>query len=356
MNILFLEPFFGGSHKDFALGFKASCSHDVTLMTLPDRFWKWRMRGAAVYFANQISDISDYDLVMATDMLDLTDFIALAGKKCPPVWLYFHENQLDYPLAPGEKRDFHLGFTNIVSALAADKVFFNSTYHLNTFVTHAENLISKMPDYPPGWTIEQIKHKSRVIYPGCRFTAGPLKLEKRDIGCPLIIWNHRWEHDKNPEPFFNALGRLREKKIRFSLAVLGENFSKAPSVFEQAGQQFKEQMVAFGYLESREDYVSWLKKGAIVVSCANQENFGISIVEAVRYGCIPLLPNRLSYPEIIPEKYHSSLLYDIDDTLETRLEDLVTHYASFAWVQPGLSEHMARYAWQNIIKSYYDLV
>ncbi len=256
MNILFLEPFFGGSHKDFALGFKfkASCNHEVTLMTLPDRFWKWRMRGAAVYFANQISNISDYDLIMATDMLDLTDFIALAGKKCPPVWLYFHENQLDYPLAPGEKRDFHLGFTNIISALAADKVFFNSTYHLNTFITHAENLISKMPDYPPDWVMEQIKHK------------------------------------------------------------------------------------------------------CCVVSCANQENFGISVVEAVRYGCIPLLPKRLSYPEIIPEKYHSTLLYNTDSELETRLEELVSHYASYAWVQPGLSEHMARYAWQNIITSYHGLV
>ena len=119
MKILFLEPFFGGSHKDFALGFKDHSSHQITLVTLPDKFWKWRMRGASLYFINQIKDFSSYDAILTTDMLDLTDFLSLAKKDLPPVLMYFHENQLSYPLSPRQKRDFHLGFTNIISAFAA---------------------------------------------------------------------------------------------------------------------------------------------------------------------------------------------------------------------------------------------
>ena len=356
MKILFLEPFFGGSHKDFALGFKEAFDHEVTLVTLPDRFWKWRMRGAALYFINQIQDIRSFDLIMVTDMLDLTDFMALAGKDLPPIWLYFHENQLSYPTDEGIKRDFHLGFTNIVSALAADQVFFNSKFHLQDFLSHAARLIKRMPDFRPGWIIKPIEKKTRVIYPGCRFEPGVIELEKKDADCPLIIWNHRWEYDKHPALFFNAIARLKDKRIAFSLAVLGENGSNLSEVFEQAKERFKDEIVVFGYVKSRQEYISWLQKGAIVVSTAIQENFGISIVEAVRYGCIPLLPNRLSYPEIIPCDLHSALLYDNDLELETRLEDMVLSYPQYRPVQQRLSENMAQYSWHNIIKIYHELL
>jgi glycosyltransferase involved in cell wall biosynthesis len=212
LNILFLEPFFGGSHKDFALGFKENCPHAVELITLPDRFWKWRMRGAALYFSHRIQDVSSYDLIIATDMMDVADFSALVGSRCPPIWLYFHENQLAYPVRPGQKRDFHLGFTNIVSALAADQVIFNSSFHMNGFMEEAEKLIQKMPDFKPGWAIDTIRDKARVIYPGCRFDSTPVDIDARPTEAPLIIWNHRWEHDKNPELFFNGLACLKEKK------------------------------------------------------------------------------------------------------------------------------------------------
>lgn len=357
MKILFLEPFFGGSHKDFALGFQDHCPHEVVLETLPDRFWKWRMRGAGLYFSNRITDIEQYDLIFATDMLDLTDFIALAGEKLagekrPPVWFYFHENQLSYPLSPGEKRDFHLGFTNILSTVAADRVFFNSQYHLTTFLDAAYRLVNKMPDVKPAWVLKSIEQKTSVIYPGCRFDPGPLNLTEPEDEPPLIIWNHRWEHDKNPDAFFQALTRLKKKKIPFSLAVLGENFEKAPAVFDLARQQFEQEIKVFGYVDSKSEYLSWLKKGAIIVSCANQENFGISVVEAVRFGCIPLLPERLSYPEILPSAYHSICLYDEDQDLPNKLESMVKQYKNFSKFRSSLSSSMEPYAWANIIREY----
>lgn len=355
MKILFLEPFFGGSHKEFALGFIDACPHDVTLKTMPDRFWKWRMRGAGLYFARHLSEVSQYDLIVATDMMDLTDFIGLTGGKRPPIWLYFHENQLSYPLAPGEKRDFHLGFTNIVSALAADRVFFNSHFHFNAFMADAQALVRKMPDYKPGWVLSKIEEKTRVIYPGCRFDEAPLPLSESQTDPPLIVWNHRWEHDKNPALFFDALKRLKQKGIPFFLAVLGENFEKAPAVFDQAKQWFEKELTVFGYLESKEAYWSWLKQGAIVVSCAFQENFGISVVEAVRYGCIPLLPKRLSYPEILPRSFHEACLYDSDSQFADRLEDMVVQFDRFQPIRQSLSDAMGQYAWSNVIRQYLDL-
>lgn len=352
MKILFLEPFFGGSHKDFALGFKAHSCHDVTLVTLPDRFWKWRLRGAALYFVNHVKDFSGYDAIIVTDMMDLTDFVSLAGKNLPPVLMYFHENQLSYPLAPGQKRDFHLGFTNIISALAADKVLFNSKFHLNDFIRAASQLIKQMPDFKPGWMIEQIREKTRVVYPGCRFEKGRIELKERELKKPLIIWNHRWEYDKNPELFFDVLAGLKEKNIPFSLALLGEKYDIFPDIFKEAKEKFKDEIVVYGYVESRNEYLSWLKKGAIVVSCAIQENFGISVVEAVRFGCVPLLPKRLSYPEIMPEEVHSKILYQTKEELMIKLEDMLLNYQAYLPLQKRLSVKLEQFSWKIIVKQY----
>ena len=352
MKILFIESFFGGSHKDFAKGFKAHSCHDVTLVTLPDRFWKWRMRGSALYFAHHVKDFSVFDAIITTDMMDLPDFLSLAGKNLPPVLMYFHENQLSYPLAPTQKFDSHLGFTNIISALAADKVFFNSRFHFNAFIEAAGRLIKQMPDQRPKWMIEEIRKKTKVVYPGCRFKKGIIDLKERELNKPLIIWNHRWEFDKNPGFFFDVLGGLKERDIPFSLALLGEKLERFPDVFKEAKEQFKEQLVAYGYVESRDEYLSWLKKGAIVVSCAIQENFGISVVEAARYGCIPLLPNRLSYPEIMPEDFHHQILYNTKKDLMGKLEDILLNYQDYLPLQKKISKNMELFSWEIIVKQY----
>jgi len=352
VKILFLEPFFGGSHKDFALGFKAHSCNDVTLVTLPDRFWKWRMRGAALYFVNYVKDFSAFDAIIVTDMMDVTDLLSIAGKNLPPIIMYFHENQLSYPLAPGQNRDFHLGFTNITSAFAADKILFNSDFHLQDFIKSASKLIGQMPDFRPSWMVEQIREKTQVVYPGCEFEKGVVDLKKRDTDKPLIIWNHRWEYDKNPEFFFDALDVLKKKNISFCLALLGERYDIFPDIFKIAREKFEGEIVAYGYAESRNDYLNWLKKGAIVVSSAIQENFGISIVEAVRFGCIPLLPDRLAYPEIMPKELHSKFLYHSKETFLEKLEDMLVNYQKYVPLQKKMSSKMEQFSWQIRVKEY----
>ena len=353
MKILFLEPFFGGSHRSFAKGLADHSSHHIRVEGLPPRFWKWRMRGAALEFFRRIPEIPNYDLVLASDMMDITDLVALVGPKMPPVVIYFHENQLSYPLAPGEKRDFHLGFTNMVNALAARAVVFNSRFHRDEFIGAARKLASQMPDKKPGWMVDKILEKSRVIYPGCRFSADP----PRDVGGekPLIIWNHRWEYDKNPGDFFGALTRLKADNIPFSLALLGEKYAKAPPEFDRAKTQFKDELLAHGYVASREAYISWLKKGRVVVSTAVQENFGISVVEAVRHGCFPLLPPRLSYPEIMPPEFHRDILFTSVDDLVEKLKDHLKSPEAFLPARSSLADHCGKYAWEALVPQYDEL-
>ena len=78
------------------------------------------------------------DLIVATDMLDLTTFLALTRTRTAgvPVLLYAHENQWTYPLPtdPGTgpmrrqkgERDRHYAWVNVSSMLAADRITFTA--------------------------------------------------------------------------------------------------------------------------------------------------------------------------------------------------------------------------------------
>ena len=99
-------------------------------------FWKWRMHGGALELAEQARALlatgERPDLLLATSMVNLPAFLALVRREIAavPVVLYMHENQLTYPPPPGAKRDLTYGMIQHLSMLAADRVCFNSAYHL----------------------------------------------------------------------------------------------------------------------------------------------------------------------------------------------------------------------------------
>ena len=352
MHLLFLEPFFGGSHRDFAEGLAAHSRHAIHLITLPSRFWKWRMRGAALYFIQKIPNLQSYDGLITTDLMSLSDFKALAGGRCPPALVYFHENQLTYPLAPGEAMDYQFGFTDITTCLAADRILFNSQTHFDAFFSALPGFLNRMPEYRPHWVKAEIRSKSAVCYPGCEFPeTGDLDRDSGP-GPPLIVWNHRWEFDKNPETFFHALDQALEKGFEFRLALLGENFQTQPKAFVAAQDRYGERIVQYGYVASRTEYENWLSQGDVIISTATQENFGISVVEAVRHGCIPLLPDRLAYPEVLPQQYHADFLYNDEKDLVDKLCRVLAGPSGFQPAVKALSVQMGRFAWSRMIDEY----
>merc|ERR1719412_3133140 len=113
-----------------------------------------------------------------------------------------------------------------------------------------------------------------------------------------IVWPHRWEHDKNPNDFFECLFKLQTEGYDFKVSVLGESFTKVPQIFDKAKEILKTKLLHFGRVESKDEYFSVLRNADIVVSTSNHEFFGVAVVEAAICGCYPLVPQRLVYPEI----------------------------------------------------------
>lgn len=344
MRILLIEPYYSGSHKVWADGYIKYSKHTIELMTLEGRHWKWRMHGSAIELAARIN--AKYknkpapDLMLVSDMIDLTSLISLLDRslRSIPTAFYFHENQLSYPYTDNDTdskraRDFHYGFINYTSALASDHVFFNSKAQMDSFFHALETLLKRMPDYRGLKTVTALKEKTTVLPLGIEFpdcdkdaTDNPLKNTPANADWPTILWTHRWEYDKNPNDFFEALYTLSEDGLHFNLAVLGAESKKPPKVFKEAKERLKKHIVAFGKPNTYEAYVEWLVQSDILPVTSNHETFGISFMEAIHCGVQPLLPRRLSYPELVCPNAHPDFFYENQEDLVKRLRHFILNF------------------------------
>ncbi len=353
LEILAIEPYYAGSHRAFIDGWIEHSRHNWTLLTLPGHHWKWRMRHSAMHMAGEVnrrvvernqSSGNRWDAVFVTDMLSVAEFRGMVAPEVHglPHVLYFHENQLTYPDTRNDPRDFHFGFTNFTSAVAADEVWFNSQFNLDSFVGQLQEIRSRWPDHVPNQQIDAIASDSIVQYPGIDL---PEKFQDRssrasfDPDKPLhIVWAARWEHDKQPGHLLAALRILKHSGIQFRVSVLGERFRTVPSCFAEIESEFSGQIVKFGYQPTREEYFSALSAADVFVSTAAHEFFGLSAAEAVAIGLHPMLPNRLAYPELlrIATEDTSPFLYD------GSVEDLARRIGDLARDRTGLDHSPAQ--------------
>lgn len=351
MRVLFLETYYGGSHKSFLDGLAKYSRHEIVPITLPSRFWKWRLRGSALYLAQEYAGtIREANVLFVTDMIDLATLKALANYQCPAV-MFFHENQLSYPLPDGDNLDLRLGFVNLTSALVADRCLFNSKYQLEQFDFESKRFINDIPEFAPDRAHDEIMKRSQVIYMGIDFSAfrHPPVL---DNPTPVVLWNHRWEFDKQPEVFFRLLYKLDAEGVPFQIIILGENFQMQPKEFLEARERLGHRIIQFGFVESMDDYSRFLANSDIVISTAIQENFGFAVTEAMFCHTLPLLPNRLSYPEILPRGFHDQFLYHSEEELEAKLRRLLRDYRQMAEVKKSLAESMRQFDWKSRIDEF----
>jgi glycosyltransferase involved in cell wall biosynthesis len=369
-----LEPYYGGSHRQFLDGLSRHSTHDFTLFTLPGRHWKWRMHGGALTLAAQTADHLARgeprpDVFLASDMLDLPVFLAslaagagtvpFAGRV--PTIVYFHENQLTYPLPPGVDRDLDYGFKNLTTALAAGTVLFNSEYHRREFISAAGALLAGMPDALPGWALEDVVAKAKVLPLGCdlrsldrhrtRAMAEAAAGRWGDPAAgPLVVWNQRWEYDKAPEALFRGLEALKDSGAAFRVALAGSGATTPPPEFSRAKAKLGDRVVHWGRLESRSDYAALLWAADVVASTAIHEFFGVSVLEAIYCGCRPVLPRRLSYPELIPREAHADVLYEEEGFVEALSRALARPRE---WPVDWQRTWAARFDWGSL-KTRYD--
>ena len=360
MALLIIEPFYGGSHAqlvDWLIDLHcvrvkrdytgATPAPPVLLLSLPAKKWHWRLRASSIWAADAVPwDLTLFagGTLLCSSMLNLAELLALRpdirGFARMRTVVYFHENQLAYPMraARGERAHdtFHFGWAQIMSTLAADICAFNSTWNMQSFISAIDAHCRMVPDSRQrvAGVADRIAQKAVVAH--FPVTRAPATLDVAlflpshlSTSALRIVWPHRWEYDKAPSVFFAALAWLHAKKVPFVVAVLGESFNEVPPDFSAAHDLLAPagHVAHWGYVASKREYFAWLSWSDVVVSTADHEFFGVSTVEAVLAGAYPLLPARLSYPELVAPA-ESELAATAPSAVMSRMHSILTATAA----------------------------
>jgi glycosyltransferase involved in cell wall biosynthesis len=327
------------------------------------------MHGGSVTLAREFLALQDIpDVLLATDMLDLGTFLALTRNRTHNLnaALFMHENQLTYPLPEeagqgamrrqGGERDQHYAFINYSSMMTAELIVFNSRFHLRELLGALPRFLGQFPEYRELQNLEAIENKCRVSPVGIdwRFLREQqVRMSPREV--PLILWNQRWEYDKNMAEFFSALDCLASEGVAFEVALCGQAFQKQADEFQPQIDRLGPRVVHSGYAPEAL-YTKLLGEADIVVSTALHEFFGISIIEAIACRTFPIVPNRLSYPEVIPSEFHSDCLYNSFGTMLEKLRVALKDRENTGRQASELSERMELFDWRKVAPAYDELL
>jgi glycosyltransferase involved in cell wall biosynthesis len=351
MKILLLSAYDAQSHQYWRTNLVAQFpEYDWTALSLPARYFSWRLRGNSLTWAFNKRSILEqpFDLMIATSMTDLSALKGLVPNLANiPSWVYFHENQFAYPESAKAFESVEPKILNLYTALAADQITFNSQYNQDTFLAGCNALLNKLPDHVPRGVIERIEKIASVL---------PVPLHASSFCASLpnsdkleIIWNHRWEYDKGPQALLEAVRRLKAQTNDFRLHIVGQQFRQIPAAFDQLKKEFQAHIGAWGYVESQSEYQTLLQRSDVVISTALHDFQGMAILEAVAANCIPLVPNRLAYPELLGEKFCYDQGINESLNLATKLLEYVNLKKNGSLPAPP---NISRLSWQCLRAHY----
>ncbi len=262
---------------------------------LPGRHFAWRIRGNPLNWLHDLGGPPP-DAVVATSMVDLATLRGLhPGLANAPTLLYFHENQFAYPRSERQTTSVDAQMVQLYAALCADRVLFNSQFNRASFLAGVASLLDRMPDHVPDGVGSILAGKSGVLPVPVEAIAPAPQRNRR-----LIVWNHRWDYDKGPDLFAEAMVELDRRGAEFRLALLGPRGARPVAALDRLRSRLGGR-IEIDDCPSRPDYEAVLARAGVVVSTAHHEFQGLAVLEAVSAGCVPLVPDGLCYREQFPE-------------------------------------------------------
>jgi hypothetical protein len=310
LDILALEPFYGGARR-IMLDAMIHCSrHRWTLLKLPPRRIERRLSAAAHWFAEQLSRhwVGRTNLLFTSEAMNLSDLYRLVpGLLKLPSVVYFHDNQLPHVDA---SRETPLDFVNLNTAAAASEIWFNSLYHLRTFLARASALVKRHPDLAARSPLPDLTAKAQVMPPplGSHFVqeialAEHPKRERRNIFVET--------RDADMNLLNNALGTVLRRGEKFHVTTVGPV------------EQLLEDLPRTTLAETDElGHIRGMLKSNLFISARTSATSDHHAVRALLAGCWPIVPQTGVYRELLPEVLHSSCLYDNSyGALASRMQD-----------------------------------
>lgn len=172
---------------------------------------------------------------------------------------------------------------------------------------------------------------SKIIYPPV-----DLKEFSPENKYDRIVTIGRFSEEKNLEFGINVM-----KEIDYEYDIIGNTKTKSNMLyFERLEFKIKkEKLKKINLLKniSRNELVSTVNKAKVYFHCS-RETFGISVIESIAAGCIPIVPDNSAHKETVPyeelryipddvsdatEKIHNALSGKLDNMLEPLKESII---------------------------------
>src|SRR5688500_9100138 len=313
LDILALEPFFGGPRRQMLETVIRCSKHRWTLLKLPPRRIERRLTAAAIWFAEQLSRhwSGRVDVLFTSEALNLADLYRLVPALLrKPSVVYFHSNQLPDARA---KAGGELDLINLNTATAATEIWFNSLYHLKTFLTRAAAAIARHEALAARSPYQEMCDKSQLVLPPIDFSAIHQTIEANNGNPPPR--EHRRifveTRDADVHKLNAAFAMLKRRGELFDLITVGP--------VEELSEELKR--VTLPESDNRAHVKAMLSCG-LFVSGRVGAPADHHAVNALAAGCWPVVPRHGVYPELLPPALHESCLFDgSHEQLASRIMD-----------------------------------
>lgn len=175
------------------------------------------------------------------------------------------------------------------------------------------------------YTAEEIRKYSEktveVLYPPFSSSISAIgKTAVKSSQQNLVVTTSRFEHDKMLERIPYIASQTRSD-IQF--AVIGrlystETLANLQSIVKKLGLADR---VKFYPDASAEQKIELLKKAKIYLHTMVGEHFGISIVEAMALGCLPIVHNSGGMVEFVPEQYRYGTIQEAANKITNEISN-----------------------------------
>lgn len=330
LDILALEPFYGGIRRSMMESIVRYSRHRWTVLKLPPRRIERRLTAASYWFAEQLSrhGVGKVDLLFTSEAINLADLYRLMPElmKRPSV-VYFHSDQLP---SPDARSMSPTDLVNLNTAAAATEIWFNSLFHLRSFLARAAALVQRYPELATHNPMPELTNKAQILHPpldqGALAQAANEKIERVRRS---VVTESLEADQKLLAAVFSVLRRRGES---FHLYVIGGGGEFSEDVHPTAIPATDDLAIARAMLAS-----------SVYLATRPEAPADQWAVRALHAGCWPLFPQSGVYRELIPDVLHSSCLYDgPPDIVASRMQDAF-HLEQIGGYEDALGKLLRRF-------------
>lgn len=296
LDILALEPFYGGPRRAMLAAIRRCSRHRWTILKLPPRRMERRLAAAANWFAEQLCQhfTGDIDVLFTSEAMNLGSLVRLVPELAKrPAVVYFHDNHLPDVQC---RQDGPFDLINLTTAGAATEIWFNSDYHLRTFLARASALVARHPELAAADPMRAASAKAFLMPPpmDLKFTAD-VRAYREPPRQPDTIFVETRNADVK---LLNAALEILSLTRKFRLVTVGPVDHLSDRWARSTVREADEVAQVVGMLESQ-----------VLLSVKPAANSDYLFVRGMMAGCRPVAPNTGVYHEMLPQPLHDTCLY-----------------------------------------------